>query len=239
VKNNNYKDSKNGKKIHYKNVKKYFRKSALEKTDFYNFKSDERVERELKKRNMWKIYTSTLKEILQNNQKISNVIDVACGMGNFTIELSKYEQFRKIIGIDFLKETFNIAIKAEDKFSNISFFQGNLLNLPFKNKSFDLTICLNTLHHIYKNDFERAIDELSRITNRVLMIEIRNKNYILSNWKTNIVLPKLYSNLPINTNSINEINKLMKKNRFKLKMIKGSSLLSRTSWRLVAIFERV
>ena len=111
--------------------------------------------------------------------------------------------------------------------------------MPFKNKSFDLTVCLNTLHHIHRNDFSKAINELSRITNRTLMVEIRNKKYILLPWKTKIVLPKLYSDLPISTNSILELNKLMEKNRFKLKLIKGNSLFSSTSWRLVAVYERV
>lgn len=229
---------KNSKKIHYENVKSYFRKSAEEKTGFYDLKSDGKVERELKKRHMWKIYTSTLEEILRGNQKISNVVDIACGMGNFTMELSKHEQFLKIIGIDFLKETFNIARKADDKFSNISFLQGDLLNLPFKNRSFDLTVCLNTLHHIYRSDFSKVIDELSRVTKRNLMVEIRNSNYILLPWKTKIVLPKLYSDLPIYTNSIKKLNKILHKNSFKLKIVKGNSIFYLTSWRIVAVYER-
>ena len=238
MKNSNSRDPDNEKLLHYENVKTFFKKSAEDKYDFYDFKSNKKVERQLKKRSMWKVYTSTLNEIIQSDFKISNVIDVACGMGNFIMELAKYNQFKKIIGIDFLKETFNIARKTENKFGNISFVQGDLLNQPFTNRSFDLTVCLNTLHHIHWNDFEKAINELSRITNNYLMMEIRNKNYILLPWKTKIVLPKLYRDLPIFYNSIYELNELMKKNKFKLKMIKGNNTFSWVSWRLVAVYER-
>lgn len=238
MKKSNVYDSENEKKLHYENVKKYFKKSAADKFGFYELKSEEKVDRELKKRKMWKVYTSTLDKILKNDSNISNVIDVACGMGNFTRELSKQKRFQEIIGIDFLKETFDIAIKTKNKFSNTSFFQGDLLNLPFKNSGFDLTVCLNTLHHIHKNDFFKAIDELSRVTKKYLMIEIRNKNYIFYSWKTKIVLPRLYKDLPIYSNSIFKLNKLMEKNSFRLKILKGNSFISFASWRLVAVYER-
>lgn len=239
MKKNNVKDSLDKKELHYENVKKFFKKSAADKFGFYDSKSEEKVEREIKKRIMWKVYISTLNEILKSDIKISNVIDVACGMGNFTMELSKHNRFKKIIGIDFLKDTFDIARKTKNKFENVSFVQGDLLNLPFNDSSFDLTICLNTLHHIHKNDFYKVINELSRITNSYLILEIRNKNYILLPWKTKIVLPRLYSDLPIFSNSISEINIIMDKNKFKLKMIKGNSILSWTSWRLLAVYKKI
>ena len=238
MKRSNVYDSENEKKLHYKNVKNYFKKSAADKCGFYELKSEEKLERELKKRSMWKVYTSTLNEILKSDSNISNGIDVACGMGNFTRELSKHKRFQNIIGIDFLKETFDIAIKTKNKFLNTSFFQGDLLNLPFKDSSFELTVCLNTLHHIHKNDFLKAIYELSRVTKKYLMIEIRNKNYIFYFWKTKIVLPRLYKDLPIYSNSIFKLNKLMEKNNFKLKILRGNSVISFSSWRLVAVYEK-
>ena len=229
----------NEKNLHYELVKKYFRKSATDKSRFYNLKSSEEIEREIKKRSMWKIYTSILDEILSGNDKILSAIDVACGIGNFTFELVKHNQIKKILGIDFLKETFNIARKTEKKFANITFMQGDLLNLPFFDRSFDLTVCINTLHHIHENDFSKAIGELARITNSYVMLEIRNKNYILIPFINKIVLQKLYRDLPIYSCSISEINDLMGKNRFKLKIIRGNSSLSWACWRLVLVYKRI
>jgi ubiquinone/menaquinone biosynthesis C-methylase UbiE len=238
VEKSKVKDSDKEKILHYENVKKFFRKSAAEKKYFYDLQSDKNVERELKKRSMWKVYTLILEEILQSDSNISNAIDVACGMGNFTRELSKHNEFKKIIGIDFLKETFNIARKTKKKFENIYFLQGNLLNLPFKDRSFDLTVCLNTLHHIHKNDFLEAIDELSRVTKNYLMIEIRNKNYFLFALKNKIILQKIYRDLPIYCHSISKLNNITEKYGFNLKIVRGKNLFSWASWRLVLVYKR-
>ncbi len=230
--------SKNETDSHYELVKKYFRKSAEDKKRFYSFKSKEEIEKEIKKRSMWKIYTSILDEILQKDAEITSVIDIACGMGNFTMELAKRNNYKRIVGVDFLKETFNIARKTENIFRNISFLEGNLLNLPFTDRSFDFTICLNTLHHIYKNDFYKAVNELTRITKHYLMLEIRNKNYILMPWINKTVLQKVYRDLPIYCSSVSDLNDLIEKNGFKLKIIRRNSSLTWTSWRLVLVYER-
>lgn len=239
MRNNNPMKYVNDKELHYELVRKYFRKSAEDKSGFYNSKSAEEIEHELKKRRMWRIYTSTLDDILKKDSEISSVIDAACGMGNFTIELVKRNHFKKIVGIDFLKETFDIACKNKQMFGNIFFLQGNLLNLPIVDKSFDFTVCLNTLHHIHKNDLSKAVYELTRITKKYLMIEIRNKDYIFEFWFNKILLPKLYRDLPVCCSSISELNDLMKKNGFELRIIRGNNLLTRASWRLLLVYERI
>jgi tRNA G46 methylase TrmB len=102
------------KKLHYELTKKYFRKSATFKEGYYTTKNTEELKQEIRKRDMWDIYSSNLDEILQNNYESKSVIDVGCGMGNFTLELVNREQFKKIVGIDFLKETlYKITLKVK------------------------------------------------------------------------------------------------------------------------------
>lgn len=239
MKNNNHIKSCNNKELHYELVKKFFKQSAEDKSGFYTSKSIEQLERELKKFKMWKIYTLTLDEILQKDTEISSVIDTACGMGNFTIELIKRNRFKRIVGIDFLKETFDIACKNKQIFENIFFLQGNLLNIPVYDQSFDFTVCLNSLHHIHKNDFSKVIHELTRVTKKYLMIEIRNENYFLEFLFNKILLPKIYGNLPICCSSISELDVLMEKNGFKPKIIRGNNTLNQACWRIVLVYERI
>ena len=78
-------------------------------------------------------------------------------MGNFTLELANHNQIKKIVGIDFLKETINLA-RENKKFEKVTFFQGDLVNMPFCDRSFDVTFCLNVLHHIHKEDFNKTLD---------------------------------------------------------------------------------
>jgi ubiquinone/menaquinone biosynthesis C-methylase UbiE len=219
-------------------VKKYFKKDAEKNKRFYSSRSRKEVENKIKKRYMWKTYHEILDQIINKNTNISSVIDIACGMGNLIIELSKHNNFKRIVGIDFLKETFSIAWKSESIFGNISFLQGDLINLPFNNQSFDFSICINTLHHIHNKDFNRAINELTRITKHYLMIEIRNKDCIFLPWFNQIIMQKVYSDLPIYCNSVQDITSLMENNGFILKIIRGKRKLSMASWRLVLVYKR-
>ncbi|KYK33143.1 MAG: hypothetical protein AYK22_01145 [Thermoplasmatales archaeon SG8-52-3] len=230
--------SENEKEAHYEFVKNYFKKSAEENKKFYSLKNKDDVEKQIKKRRMWKIYTSILDKIIKKDSEISNVIDIACGIGNFTFEIAKNNNYKNIVGIDFLKETIDIARKNKNLFKNVTFLQGDLLNLPFIDKSFDFSVCLNTLHHIHKNDLYKAITEISRITKKYLMLEIRNKNYIFKSLHNIIILQRVYRDLPIYFSSVSDLNNLMGKNGFKPIIIRGNNLLIWTSWRIVIVYKR-
>jgi ubiquinone/menaquinone biosynthesis C-methylase UbiE len=238
VKDTNLDNSENNKKLHYRMIKNYFLKDSTDKKDFYNLKNREEIKQDLKKRNMWKIYTSTLDEILNNDTKISNVVDVGCGIGNFIFELSTRKQFKKIVGIDFLSETIKIAFNNQNYFRNIYFIQGDMLNLPFNDCSFNLTICLDTIHHIHKDDLWKAIQELTRITNKYLMIEIRNKDFILEFWYKKILLPKYYSDLPQYSTTITELNDFMKSKGFTQILSRGLRTLNKTNRRIVLVYKK-
>jgi ubiquinone/menaquinone biosynthesis C-methylase UbiE len=231
--------SNSDKKLHYESIKKYFIKSAANKKGYYRSKSIYEIKKDTKRRSDWKNYTSALDEVLKNDRQIESTIDIGCGMGNFILELVYRKKFKKIFGIDFLKETFDIARENKQHFGNIGFIQGNILSLPFKNSSFDLTVCLNVLHHVHKDDFTLAIYELTRITNKYLMIEIRNKNNFLEFLYQKILLPKLYRSLPQFTNSITEVNNLMKQNGFGLKIIKGRIPFTWACRHLVLVYKKI
>lgn len=226
------------KKSHYESIKKYFIKSAADKKGYYKSKDINEIKKDFKKRSDWSNYTSALDEILKIDRQIFSVIDIGCGMGNFTLELVYRNQFKKIVGIDFLKETLDIAREDKQDFVCVDFIQANLLNLPFKNRNFDLTVCLNVLHHVHQQDFSLAIDELTRITNKYLMIEIRNKNNFLEFFYQKILLPKLYKDLPQFTNSITQVNNLMKKNGFEFNKIKGRIPISWACRHIVLVYKR-
>jgi len=239
IKKESYSEYKKNKKLHYELTKKFFRKNAADKKGYYNSKDAEAVKQEIQNRRMWEIYSSSLDRVLQNNRSIDSVIDVGCGMGNFTLELANRKNFKKIVGIDFLKDTFDIARENPKFFERVSFTEGNLIYMPFKDRSFDLAVCLNVLHHIHVDDFNLAIKELARITDKYLILEIRNKKNILDIWYSKIILPKYYRKLPLYTSSIQEINGLMKKFNFQLENMEGERFYSWTCRHLVIVYKRV
>jgi len=226
------------KKFHYELTKKYFRKSATFKEGYYITKNTEELKQQIRKRDMWNIYFSSLDEILQNDSESKSVIDVGCGMGNFILELVNREQFKRIVGIDFLKETLRLACENAKLFEKVNFIEGDLLNIPFNDRSFDITICLNVLHHIHVKDFSNAIHELTRITNKYLILEIRNERNIFNFWNDHVTLPIFYKNLPIHTTSTSDVNNLMINHNFQLQTIRRKALLSRICRRFVLTYKR-
>jgi ubiquinone/menaquinone biosynthesis C-methylase UbiE len=140
------------KKSHYDKTKRFFKIDAEKKKDFYKNRSIEDIKYDVKKRKMWDIYVSVLKDIIESDSDISSAADVGCGMGNFILEILEYKNFKKIVGLDFLTEAFNIAKKENKLFSKCDFLQGDIRDIPFEPNSFDIVFCLNLLHHIHKDD---------------------------------------------------------------------------------------
>ena len=227
------------KKLYYDSIKKYFRKDAADRKGYYKDKTIVELRNGLLKRTMWKIYIKSLDEILQNNPEINSVVDVGCGMGNFTYELTTRQKFERIVGLDFLRETFNLALDNPKIFKDIDFIEGNILFMPFENRSFDVSFCLNVIHHIHRDDFKKAMKELTRITDKYLVLEIRNKKNIFDFWYNRFILSNFYRELPLYISSASEVDGLLKDLGFKLLVVKGKMSVSWACRRLVLTYKRV
>lgn len=228
------------KKLHYKLVERYFRESLINKGGYYDTKNKGKLKHNAKQLKIWEICTSIIDKILQDNIKLMKAIDVGCGIGDFTRELAKkYPQFNEIVGVDLLKETLDIAKKNAMQFAKVFFIEGNVLDIPFNDRNFDVTICINLLHHIYVDDFKRAISELARITDKFLILEIRNKDNIFDFWYSYILIPLFYRDLPVYVNSVSEVNDVIKNHGFQLQTARGIFPNSWVCRRLLLVYKRI
>ena len=76
--------------------------------------------------------------LVKNINKDMVVLDLGCGSGELTLQLSRY--CKQIIGIDNYAKYINTAKKDKKKrkINNATFKIGDARKLPFKNNSFDL-----------------------------------------------------------------------------------------------------
>jgi SAM-dependent methyltransferase len=85
-----------------------------------------------------------------NQCEEKSLLDIGCGTGNLTIELSKH--FKNIIGIDYDRDMVRMAtLKMKEPGRNIQFITLNMLDIAthFAISSFDFIICFgNTLVHL-------------------------------------------------------------------------------------------
>ncbi len=112
----------------------------------------------------------------ENNIKPLNVLDIACGTGDSSIELKK--NGINVTGIDIADKMLE---KAKIKSPDIDFILGSAESLPFENNSFDaVTIsfgirnfdnrdkCIKEIHRVIKKDGVLCILEFAKPENIIL-----------------------------------------------------------------------
>ncbi|MBI5975355.1 demethylmenaquinone methyltransferase [Staphylococcus canis] len=95
-------------------------------------------------------------------KKNAKALDVCCGTGDWTIALSKaVGPNGEVTGIDFSENMLKVAENKTENISNIRLIQGDAMNLPFDNDSFDYVTIGFGLRNI--PDYSKAISEMYRV----------------------------------------------------------------------------
>ncbi len=104
--------------------------------------------------------------------KNKKILDVGCGTGTQILAFDKSNVF---FCLDFSKNMIKIA-KEKLKDYNAYFIIADARNLPFKNFSFDYVISIACLHHLKKEDFLSAINEIKRVCKGKILISVWKRN---------------------------------------------------------------
>ncbi len=88
-----------------------------------------------------------------------SALDVACGSGKLTAELAKLAGDGRVVGVDFSARMLEIARRAHPQ---IEFIEGDALNLPFDDASFDASTIAFGLRNL--SDPIRGLREMRRVT---------------------------------------------------------------------------
>ena len=97
-------------------------------------------------------------------------LDVGCGAGALAFALAPH--FREVVGLDSSPELLEQARTRTETFPNVELVEGDAMQLPFPDASFDLAGTLRTLHHVARP--ELVVAELARVTRpagRLLVID--------------------------------------------------------------------
>jgi len=103
--------------------------------------------------------------------RIGTLLDAGCGNGLLLKKLARTNL--TLTGLDFSHGMITEAKKR----AYGEFIIGDVTGLPFENQSFNYTVCIDVLHHLpnYQSLF-KAIDELLRVTDKVLIIELKTND---------------------------------------------------------------
>lgn len=161
---------------------------------------------------------------LINIKKGTRILDLGCGRGDLAIECAR--RGAKVTGIDYSEDGIDIARNALKKQKkniqeNVHFFRMDAKNLKFTDNSFDLITSFDVFEHLFKEELEAVMNEISRVlkTGGKLLIHTETNKIYLNfthhvwsypmNWvliKLNkIITKKEYPGLP--KDSRNELHK--------------------------------
>lgn len=116
------------------------------------------------------------------------VLDVGCGLGRMSIGIAKHLKTGAVIGIDIWDKTEIPGNSAERAYANaeiegvrdrVGFETGNVLSIPFQDKSFDIVTSSSVINNLH-GDSEKlvALREIFRVlrpSGRFLLLEpLRN-----------------------------------------------------------------
>ena len=200
---------------YYNKIESIFDNLAVEKNGYYDANENTKKQTHtIWQRIIRKKIISILKK-LTKNYKVERILDVGCGMGDFTNELQSKFNFKAVHGIDFSDSMLKIASKKHQENEAISFSQEDVTKkMSFNNNSFDLALCLNMLHHVLLEDQGKAIDEFCRISKKYVIVEIKRIHPI---WKY-IFNDKVLGYLTFYPNKISTITEYFRKNGFELQI---------------------
>lgn len=115
------------------------------------------------------------------------VLDLACGPGFLTKELSARSSKFDIFCLDSSKHAISLAKKNCEGIKNVHFFVGRVEKLPYENEAFDLIICKDSFHHF--KSAKRALKEILRVLKNEGVLYIQDLRRDLPSYFIKQTLP--------------------------------------------------
>lgn len=117
-----------------------------------------------KKLNSSDVLIELLKRSKININLIKNkkILDMGCGSGRFTNAFAKLG-CELAVGVDLGDQGLKVAkdFAKKNKIKNVKFIKSSVLNLPFKENTFDFVFCKGVLHHT--GNLKKGLSELKRV----------------------------------------------------------------------------
>jgi len=98
------------------------------------------------------------------------VLDVGCGKGFLLYDLTQVVPGIEVTGMDISKYAIDNSKEEVRPYLKV----GNAISLPYKDKSFDLVISINTLHNLYCYDLVKALKEIERVGKKHKYVQVES-----------------------------------------------------------------
>ena len=109
----------------------------------------------------WQVVVQDFKKYW-NLSSSSSILDVGCAKGFMIYDMQLLIQGLQVSGIDISEYAIDSAKEEVKNFCKVA----NATDLPFADKSIDVSISITTLHNLEEKELVRALLEIERVTKR-------------------------------------------------------------------------
>jgi len=127
---------------------------------------------------------------------VKSLLDVGCGNGVFLNYINNLNRQVRLVGLE-RSETALSYVKTEK-------IQANIEQIPIPDQSFDCVTCLEVIEHLPVNIYEKALNELARVSNKYIIISVPYKE-VLEEGFTQCPGCKSIFNLDLHLRSYDEL----------------------------------
>lgn len=111
----------------------------------------------------------------------ASLLDVGCAKGFMLHDFKELMPQLTVAGVDISKYAIENAIAKLKPYLRVA----NADNLPYEDNSFDLVICITTVHNLPIEDCKRALREVMRVARKHAFITV-------DAWRNNVEKERLY-----------------------------------------------
>jgi len=211
----------------YRTTKEYFQRVALNTRGIYDAKNPLSLK--------WQYLIKEKALTIIENLNGKTLLDIGCGNGEFTINIGLKYRSAKVIGLDYVEDMVKIGNKNKDKPKNVFFLTGDAKSLPIKSKQVDVLTAIFFLHHIYPDDIENVLSEITRVAkDRVIIEFIECKSlFFLAHLFLSRIKEKAFK---IQCQRSEKIIDIMAKHRFKVNQLHRFNVMGFTKGFILAEF---
>lgn len=123
----------------------------------------------------WRRYVNRTLSVLQEAAALTSgeqVLDLACGTGEFEKRVRTSGPAVEIVGIDLAPGMIERARSKLDGADGIRFVQADAHDLPFPPSSFDVVVCASTFHYFtHPSDVLEEVGRVLRPSGRLVLLD--------------------------------------------------------------------
>ena len=98
----------------------------------------------------------------------SKILDIGCAKGFMLYDFVKMLKGAEFNGVDVSEYAIQNCLEEVKDFVSV----GNVKDLPFPDNTFDLVICINTIHNLELPELKVGLDEISRVSRKNSFITV-------------------------------------------------------------------